>query len=43
MSLETSNNTKPESFRLSLDGWAVLVALVLAAAVRLHFLKSVPW
>jgi hypothetical protein len=43
MSSVTPNNTKREGFRLSLDGWAVLLALLLAAAVRLHVLKSVPW
>jgi hypothetical protein len=43
MSSQTNNGGKREGFRLSLDGWAVLVALVLAAAVRLHFLKSIPW
>jgi hypothetical protein len=43
MSSETPDNTKPEGFHLSLDAWAVLVALVLAAAVRLHILKTVPW
>lgn len=29
--------------RLSLDGWAVLVALSLALLVRLDLLKKVPW
>ncbi len=29
--------------RLSPDTWAVLLALVLAALVRFHLLKSVPW
>lgn len=43
MSSDTPNNTKREAFRLSLDGWAVLIALLLAAAVRFHLLKSVPW
>ena len=42
MSLEI-HNAKRDGFRLSLDGWAVLVALLLAAAVRMHILKSVPW
>jgi hypothetical protein len=28
---------------LSLDVWAVIVALVLALAVRLDILKNVPW
>jgi hypothetical protein len=43
MSLKTSDDPKAESFRLSLDAWAVLLALALAAAVRLHILKAVPW
>ena len=29
--------------RLSLDGWAVGAALLLAALVRLGVLKQVPW
>ena len=29
--------------RLSPDSWAVLLALVAAAAVHFHLLKSVPW
>ena len=29
--------------RLSPDTWAVLLALVLAALVRLHLLKTIPW
>jgi hypothetical protein len=28
---------------LSLDAWAVIVALVLALAVRFHLVDSVPW
>jgi len=28
---------------LSLDAWAVIVAMVLALAVRLDVLKNVPW
>ncbi len=42
MSSETPGS-KHEGFRLSLDGWAVLLALLLAAAVRFHILKTVPW
>jgi hypothetical protein len=30
-------------FRLSLDGWAMTVALALALAVRFGLLKHVPW
>jgi len=43
MSAKTSDNRKRDGFRLSLDTWAVLVALALAAAVRFHILKAVPW
>ncbi|MGA7685984.1 MAG: hypothetical protein WCC32_13800 [Terriglobales bacterium] len=28
---------------LSVDEWAVIVALVLALAVRLDLLKNIPW
>jgi hypothetical protein len=28
---------------LSLDAWAVIVALVLALAVRFELIKNVPW
>jgi hypothetical protein len=30
-------------FRLSPDGWAVMLALALALAVRFGLLKHVPW
>jgi hypothetical protein len=43
MSPDKFNNTKSAGFRLSLDTWAVLLALALAAAVRFHILKAVPW
>jgi hypothetical protein len=43
MSSEIRDNSKRGGLRLSLDGWAVLVALLLAAAVRVHILKTVPW
>jgi hypothetical protein len=36
--------TKPrKSALLSIDEWAVIVALVLALAVKLDVLKNVPW
>ena len=38
-----SDGNPTTGLRLSLDSWAVLVALLLAAAVRFHLLKSVPW
>jgi len=34
---------KSTTFTLSLDSWAVLVALVLALAVRLDLLKKILW
>ena len=43
MSLKISDDPKNVGFRLSLDTWAVLLALVLAAAVRFHILNAVPW
>ena len=32
-----------QPFRLSLDGWAVLIAFALAAFVRFGVLKHIPW
>ena len=43
MSSPSSNNHPHRGFRPSLDTWAVLVALALAAAVRLHIFTAVPW
>ena len=34
---------KSTIFTLSLDSWAVLLALVLALAVRFDLLKKIPW
>lgn len=34
---------KTTSFRFSLDTWAVILGLVLAALVRFGVLKHVPW
>jgi hypothetical protein len=42
-SLMSSDSAKAGGFRLSLDTWAVLLALVLAAAVRFHIFGTVPW
>jgi hypothetical protein len=36
-------NPKKAGFSLSLDAWAVLFALALAALVRLGVLKHVSW
>ena len=35
--------TRSRIYRLSLDGWAVTIALVLAALVSIGVLKHVPW
>jgi hypothetical protein len=40
---DQANSTKKITSRLSLDGWAVAVALLLAALVRLGILKHVSW
>jgi hypothetical protein len=40
----TDNNSKPGNRRpLSLDTWAVIIALLLALAVRFDLVKNVPW
>ncbi len=44
--MSTNTSTNPPSHKgayLSLDTWAVIVALVLALAVRFDVLKNVPW
>ncbi len=33
----------PKCLRLTVDGWAVTVALVLAVLVRLGLIPRVPW
>jgi len=33
----------PNGFFISLDAWAVIVALLLALAVRLDLLKNISW
>ena len=43
MSKDTSSNASSKGSLLSLDAWAVIVALVLALAVKFDVLKSVPW
>lgn len=44
MSTDTSINTpSSKGSSLSLDTWAVIVAVALALAVRFDILKSVPW
>jgi hypothetical protein len=40
----SNNDSQTKSgFRLSLDGWAVLIAFALALAVKLGILKNIPW
>jgi len=39
----TDNSTSSSNHALSLDTWAVIVALLVALAVRLDVLKNVPW
>jgi hypothetical protein len=44
MSKDRFNNASSNTgTSLSLDTWAVIVALVLALAVRFDILKNVPW
>ncbi len=38
-----SGATPSKTNFLSLDGWAVIIALVLALAVRFNILAHVPW
>jgi len=41
MSTEASSGSK--GFRLSLDNWAVILALALALLVRVSVFTKVPW
>jgi hypothetical protein len=44
MSLDTQETTAPKkSSFFSLDTWAVLIAFVLALAVKFDVFKNVPW
>ncbi|MGD0507489.1 MAG: hypothetical protein ABSA27_06820 [Terriglobales bacterium] len=44
MSTDTSSNTPlSKVISLSLDTWAVIIAVALALAVRFDILKNVPW
>ncbi len=44
MSSDTSANTPPSNgTSLSLDAWALIVALLLALAVRFDIFKNIPW
>jgi hypothetical protein len=40
---EETTGAQKKPIRLSLDGWAVAIALLLAALVRLGVLKHVVW
>jgi hypothetical protein len=40
---ERERAKKTFGFRLSLDGWAVTLALLLALLVRLGVIKTIPW
>ena len=40
---EATTEVKRKPVRLSLDGWAVAIALLLAVLVRLGVLKHVVW
>jgi hypothetical protein len=37
------NPSQAKRFRLSLDTWAVLLALALALVVRLNLFTKIPW
>ncbi|HMK30235.1 MAG TPA: hypothetical protein VK473_11160 [Terriglobales bacterium] len=39
----SSQKEKQSKFRLSLDAWAVLIALASAVLVRAGIVKHVPW
>jgi len=40
--LHTSNGNR-KRWRISLDGWAVLLAVLAALLIRIGVLKHVPW
>jgi hypothetical protein len=41
--MATANNNGSAGWGLAVDGWAVLVAFLLALAVRLGIISKVPW
>jgi hypothetical protein len=43
MSIHEQVTATGRSFGLSLDGWAVAIALFLTALIRLGVLKRIPW
>jgi len=40
---EPENTVSAPPFRLSLDGWAVVLAFTLALLVRFGVIKQIPW
>jgi hypothetical protein len=40
---ETKNDDRRNRLKLTLDGWAVAIAFLLALLVRAGVLKRVPW
>jgi hypothetical protein len=40
---KSADTSSKQSNSISLDTWAVLIALALALAVRFDILKNVPW
>jgi hypothetical protein len=40
---QPSQSTEKRTFRLSLDTWAVLVALAAALLIRLGIIPRIPW
>jgi hypothetical protein len=43
MSADSRKPSPPERWQLSVDGWAVTIALLLALLVRLGLIHRVPW
>ena len=43
MPTDTSTNTSTKRAPFSLDTWAVIVAIIMALAVKFDIFKSVPW
>jgi len=43
MAIEKSTTEAGKGFPLSVDTWAVIVALVLALTVKFNLFKNVPW
>jgi hypothetical protein len=41
--MATENPASGKRFKLSLDTWAVILALALAFAVRMNLFTKIPW